>query len=75
MHNYAAPTLASLGERFGLASLIGKSLAIISDARLSGRSDQQVIVERLLSITGEDGQTIDRNTNPLRGRANCQRAL
>jgi putative DNA primase/helicase len=63
-HNFAAPTLASLGERFGLASLIGKSLAIISDARLSGRADQQVIVERLLSITGEDGQTIDRKYNP-----------
>jgi putative DNA primase/helicase len=63
-HNYAAPTLASLGERFGLAPLIGKSFAIISDARLSGRADQQVIVERLLSITGEDGQTIDRKYNP-----------
>jgi putative DNA primase/helicase len=63
-HNFAAPTLASLGERFGLASLIGKSLAIISDARLSGRADQQVIVERLLSITGEDRQTIDRKYNP-----------
>jgi putative DNA primase/helicase len=63
-HNFAAPTLASLGERFGLAPLIGKSLAIISDARLSGRADQQVIVERLLSITGEDGQTIDRKYNP-----------
>jgi putative DNA primase/helicase len=63
-HNCAAPTLASLGERFGLASLIGKTIAIISDARLSGRADQQVIVERLLSITGEDGQTIDRKYNP-----------
>jgi putative DNA primase/helicase len=63
-HNFAAPTLASLSERFGLASLIGKSLAFISDARLSGRADQQVIVERLLSITGEDGQTIDRKYNP-----------
>jgi putative DNA primase/helicase len=70
LHNYAAPTLASLGERFGLAPLIGKSLAIISDARLSGRADQQVIVERLLSITGEDGQTIDRKyaTQPWTGR-------
>ena len=31
---------------------------------MSGRADQQVIVERLLSITGEDGQTIDRKYNP-----------
>jgi putative DNA primase/helicase len=65
LHNFAAPTLASLSERFGMAPLIGKSLAIISDARLSGRADQQVIVERLLSITGEDGQTIDRKYNPI----------
>jgi putative DNA primase/helicase len=40
--------------------MIGKPLAIISDARLSGRADQHVIAERLLSITGEDLQTIDR---------------
>ncbi len=32
----------------------------ISDARLSGRADQQTIVERLLSITGEDSTTIGR---------------
>ena len=65
LHNFVAPTLASLSlERFALAPLIGKPLAVVSDARLSGRADQQVIVERLLSITGEDGQTIDRKFNP-----------
>ena len=58
--NVAGPTLSGLGTNFGLAPLIGKRLAIISDARLSGKADQQVIVERLLSITGEDGLTIDR---------------
>ena len=58
--NVAGPTLSGLGTNFGLAPLIGKRLAIISDARLSGKADQQVIVERLLSITGEDGITIDR---------------
>ena len=58
--NVAAPTLSSLGERFGLWPLIGKSIAAISDARLSGRSDQAAIIERILSITGEDAQTIDR---------------
>src|SRR5207302_2367278 len=44
----------------GLAPLIGKHVAIISDARLSGRTDQAVIVERLLSISGEDTLTVDR---------------
>ena len=58
--NVAGPTLSGLGQNFGLAPLIGKPLAIISDARLSGRADQQIIAERLLAITGEDALTIDR---------------
>jgi putative DNA primase/helicase len=58
--NVAAPTLSSLATNFGAAPLIGRSVAIIPDARLSGRADAQVIIERLLSITGEDPQTIDR---------------
>lgn len=57
--NVCGPTLSGLGTNFGLAPLIGKRLAVISDARISG-SDQHVIVERLLAITGEDGLTIDR---------------
>ena len=58
--NVVGPTLASLQTNFGLAPLIGKPLAIISDARLGGRSDQASIAERLLSISGEDAVTIDR---------------
>ncbi|MFB9950038.1 phage/plasmid primase, P4 family [Rhizobium puerariae] len=55
-----APTLASLAMNFGLAPLIGKSVAIIGDARLSGKADQSAIAERLLSISGEDSITVDR---------------
>jgi putative DNA primase/helicase len=58
--NVVAPPLASLQQNFGLAPLIGKSLAIVADARVSGRSDIALMVERLLSISGEDAQTIDR---------------
>jgi putative DNA primase/helicase len=58
--NVCGPTLASLGTNFGLAPLLGKTLAVISDARLSGRTDAAVVTERLLSISGEDAQTIDR---------------
>jgi putative DNA primase/helicase len=58
--NTTSPTLAGLATNFGLWPLLGKSLAIISDARLSGRTDTAVVVERLLSISGEDAQTIDR---------------
>lgn len=57
--NVAAPTLASLGTNFGLSSLLGKPLAIISDARL-GNTPSHVVVERLLSITGEDMIDVDR---------------
>jgi hypothetical protein len=62
--NVAGPTLSSLAQNFGLAPLIGKPLAIISDARLGGRTDAQVIVERLLAITGEDWLSIDRKFLP-----------
>jgi putative DNA primase/helicase len=58
--NVAAPTLAGLSTNFGMWPLIGKSVAIVSDARLSGRTDQVAVVERLLTISGEDSITIDR---------------
>ncbi|WP_245691641.1 DNA primase family protein [Streptomyces katrae] len=56
--NLAGPTLSGLGTNFGLASLIGKPLAVISDARLSGNDNG--VVERLLTISGEDTIDIDR---------------
>jgi putative DNA primase/helicase len=58
--NVVGPTLSSLSTNFGISPLVDRPLAIISDARLSGRTDQTVIVERLLSISGEDAQTVDR---------------
>ena len=58
--NVAGPTLASLGTNFGLQPLIDRPVAIVSDARLSGRADGAVVVERLLTISGEDTITIDR---------------
>jgi putative DNA primase/helicase len=64
--NVCNPTLASLGQNFGLSPLIGKPLAIIGDARLGGRgTDVKVVGERLLSISGEDGLTIDRKHRDL----------
>ena len=61
--NVCSPTLSSISSNFGIAPLIGKRLAIISDARLSGKADQAIIAERLLAITGEDAQTVDRKYN------------
>lgn len=58
--NIANPTLSSLTSNFGLQPLIGKLIAVVSDARLSAKSDSQSIVERLLMVSGEDNVTIDR---------------
>jgi putative DNA primase/helicase len=58
--NVCAPTMSGLQAGFGLSPLLGKSVAIIGDARLSGRADAAVIVERLLSLTGEDALTVER---------------
>jgi putative DNA primase/helicase len=58
--NVVAPTLSSLAEQFGPATLIGKRVACIADARIGRRADPDKIAERLLSITGEDLQSIDR---------------
>lgn len=58
--NCAGPTLASLATNFGLQPLIGKRLAIISDARLGSRTDKHALTERLCSISGEDALTVDR---------------
>jgi len=63
-HNVAGPTLASLGTNFGLQDLIGKPVAVISDARIGKKSDASLIAERLLSISGEDLQNVDRKYLP-----------
>ena len=59
-HNVAGPTLASLGTNFGLQDLIGKPVALVSDARIGGKADVALIAERLLSISGQDLQNVDR---------------
>jgi putative DNA primase/helicase len=60
--NYVRPSLHQFSDQFGLQSLIGKKVAVFSDARLDGitRKGLSVIAERLLSITGEDVLDINR---------------
>jgi putative DNA primase/helicase len=62
--NVVNPTLATLARPFGLAPLIDKPVAIFPDARLSSRPDNAAITESLLSISGEDDQTVDRKHLP-----------
>ncbi|WP_165235358.1 DNA primase family protein [Aquisphaera insulae] len=58
--NVVGPTLSGLCDRFGLEPLISKSLAIVGDARLSGRVDGVGVTELLLGLTGEDTTTAHR---------------
>jgi putative DNA primase/helicase len=68
-HNVGAPTLAGMTTNFGLQDLIGKTLAVVSDARLGAKSNVAALAERLLSISGEDALTIDRKHRvPWTGR-------
>lgn len=60
------PTLASMADKFEMHSWLGKSLAIINEARLPNSVDATVITERLISIVGEDAQDIHRKfMNPI----------
>lgn len=59
-YNCDWPTLSKLEDKFSLLGMMGKLVAIFADAKVGARSDTNQIVERLLSITGEDSQTIDR---------------
>lgn len=58
--NVTSALLTGLGGDFGLANLAGKALACFPDARLTGQADQGPIVERLLSISGEDAILVNR---------------
>jgi putative DNA primase/helicase len=72
-NNVVNPTLASLSSEFGLSPLIGKRVAIVSDARLGDRTNVQAVVERLLTLSGEDDLTINRKyKNHWTGRLNVR---
>jgi putative DNA primase/helicase len=58
--NVCNPTLGGLATNFGLQPLLSRSVAVISDARMSGRTDSAIVTEWLLSISGEDQITVDR---------------
>ena len=63
-HNCSSPSLGDLGERFGLESLLDKTVATVGDARIDANSKFAAITERLLSISGGDDVTVDRKFLP-----------
>jgi putative DNA primase/helicase len=58
--NICAPKLSRMDQNFASQTFIEKSLAIFSDARVSGRSDDISVVEDLLTISGNDTVNIHR---------------
>lgn len=58
--NVATPTLRTLGSEYGLATLIGKPLAVIGDARADDSRSANAITEAILNITGGDSVTANR---------------
>jgi putative DNA primase/helicase len=60
-NSVCCPTIRSLAGSFGLQPL-DEQLAVITEARLSARTDQAVIAERLLSISGGDLSSVDTPT-------------
>lgn len=53
--NTASLTLSGLAGPFGGESLLGKRVAVIPDARFAGdRTESAVVVERLLTYSGDD---------------------
>ena len=65
----ATPKLHDLAQDFRLAPLIDKRVACITDARIGPRTDVHALAERLLSISGEDEQQIDRKyRSPWQGK-------
>ena len=58
--NYTATTMQQLAGEFGLQNLINKSVCVVPDALLSGRTDSVVAVERLKAISGADIVSVNR---------------
>lgn len=71
--NCCGPSLASLSSSFGLATLVGKSVALIEDARLPSRSDTNVLAGNLLTISGRGITSIDRKFKDANDALLCTR--
>lgn len=59
------PMISTLASDHGLAPLVGKTLAILGDARIGKHTDQAKVVEVVLAISGEDSVTINQKNKPM----------
>ncbi len=62
--NVADTSLNKLGGEFGMQSLIGKQMMVVSDMRLGAHANAGRIAETLLNISGEDRVNIGRKFLP-----------
>src|SRR5262249_32889359 len=62
--NYAAPSIGQLGKDFGLASLIGKLAALISETEFGRNDDPVAVTAQIKKITGEDDIEAQRKFKP-----------
>jgi len=61
--NCCFPSIENLGHNFGMAELIGKTLAQVTDLNADARSNMGAAASRMNAVSGEDGVTIDRKFN------------
>lgn len=74
--NVASMSFHDLSSEFGLASLIGKPLAVVEDARGAGNSRSGLEVERLLNIIANDTVSVNRkNRDYFSGRLGTRMLL
>jgi putative DNA primase/helicase len=60
----ASPPLHKLGDTFGLAGLLNRKLILVSDARLTTRTDIANVVETLLRVIAGDSVDVARKYLP-----------
>lgn len=74
--NIVSPSLSDLTGEFGLWPLLGKTAALFPDVRHDGRHTSTRMIERLLSITGGDRQSVNRKSMSFwHGRIGARIAL
>ncbi len=63
--NVASTSAVALADRFGLEPIMGKTLAILGDARAGDSHDTAVMMDRLLRISGGDPVEVNRKGRPM----------
>ena len=65
--NIEATSPAALGGDFGLAPLLGKTVAFMGDARTGDTESSAIMMDRLLRISGDDPVEVNRKNRDMLG--------